>query len=274
MQATKKQYKHCLVITDAFSKFVWIYPVKTTSAEEVVNKLILQESVFGSPVRMITDRGSAFRSDLFKKFCEEKNIETVLTTTGVARSNGQVERQNQIIKSALIKMSMEKPDEWFKHCAKLQKAMNSSYQRAIGMSPFEVMIGIPMKTELLPEIKEILEKEQLAILNDNRLEVREVARANIQKIQTEAKRTFNKTRKNATMYAIDDLVAIKRTQFLPGLKLHSLYLGPYRVTKIKRNERYDVEKIGSHEGPNKTSSSAEFMKPWSQGEICYSDDSE
>lgn len=152
MQATKKQYKHCLVITDAFSKFVWIYPVKTTSAQEVVSKLILQESIFGNPVRVVTDKGSAFRSDLFRAYCEEKNIEVILTTTGVPRSNGQVERQNQIIKSALIKMSMGKPDEWFKCCAKLQRAMNSSFQRAIGVTPFEVMFGIVMKTEILPEI--------------------------------------------------------------------------------------------------------------------------
>lgn len=103
--------------------------------------------------------------------------------------------------------------------------------------------------------------------------MRRIASENIQKIQEEAKNTFNKKRKKANMYAMNELVAIKRTQFLPGLKLHSLYLGPYKVTKIKRNERYELEKVGNHEGPIKTSSSADFMKPWSQGEICYSDES-
>lgn len=58
-------------------------------------------------------------------------------------------------------------------------------------------------------------------------------------------------------------MAIKRTQFGPGLKLKPKYLGPYRVTKLKRNDRYDVEKTDSSaEGPICTSTCAEYMKMW------------
>lgn len=60
----------------------------------------------------------------------------------------------------------------------------------------------------------------------------------------------------------DDLVAVKRTQFVNGNKLAHAFYGPYRVTKVKPNERYDVEKVGSHMGPNITSTSAEYMKKW------------
>lgn len=59
------------------------------------------------------------------------------------------------------------------------------------------------------------------------------------------------------------MVAIKRTQFGAGLKLRPKYLGPYRVTKVKRNDRYDVEKLDTHnEGPGRTSTSADQMKRW------------
>ena len=37
--ATTKAYKHILVIVDGFSKFVWLYPTKSTTTKEVLNKL-------------------------------------------------------------------------------------------------------------------------------------------------------------------------------------------------------------------------------------------
>lgn len=84
----------------------------------------------------------------------------------------------------------------------------------------------------------------------------------ILKIQRENKKTFDSKRKEAITYDIGDQVAIKRTQFGSGLKLKKKNFGPYQITKIKGNDRYEVNKIGIHEGPHKTSSSAENMSPW------------
>lgn len=48
------------------------------------------------------------------------------------------------------------------------------------------------------------------------------------------------------------MVAIKRTQMGPGLKLKPKYLGLYEIVKIKGNNAYDVEKVGQHEDPVRT----------------------
>lgn len=37
LELTCKKYKHLLVIIDAFTKFVWLYPTKSTTAQEVIN---------------------------------------------------------------------------------------------------------------------------------------------------------------------------------------------------------------------------------------------
>lgn len=76
---------------------VWIYPVRTTKSEEVIKKLEFQTEVFGNPVRVVSDRGAAFTSNAFKEYCERNRIQHVLTTTGIPRGNGQVERMNRII---------------------------------------------------------------------------------------------------------------------------------------------------------------------------------
>lgn len=81
-------------------------------------------------------------------------------------------------------------------------------------------------------------------------------------MQEENKRVYDRKRKPAIQYKVGDVVAIRRTQFGSGLKIHPQYLGPYRIVGVKGNERYEVEKIGSHEGPKATSCSADGMKPY------------
>ncbi|GFY73688.1 transposon Tf2-6 polyprotein [Trichonephila inaurata madagascariensis] len=92
LPSTNKSYQHVLTVVDAFTKFTWLYPVKTVSAENALEKLKLQQKTFGNPVRIITDRGSAFTSKLFNDYCTEENIQHLQIATGIPRGNGQVER--------------------------------------------------------------------------------------------------------------------------------------------------------------------------------------
>ena len=71
------------------------------------------------------------------------------------------------------------------------------------------------------------------------------------------RRAFNKRRKKATIYKTGDLV-----QGGPGLKLHSKFLGPYRVMKVPGNNRYIVQREGEHEVPRTTSTAADHMEWW------------
>ena len=88
-------------------------------------------------------------------------------------------------------------------------------------------------------------------------------KAQIVKVQEENRNNYNKNRREPIKYELGCLVAIKRTQFGSGLKLIPKYLGPYRITKIKRNDRYDVEKVDVNtSGPLRTSTAADHMKPW------------
>lgn len=58
----------------------------------------------------------------------------VLVTTGIPRDNGQVETLSSVI--IAIVLSVENPEQWFKHVSSVQMALNSSYQRSIAMTPF------------------------------------------------------------------------------------------------------------------------------------------
>ncbi|GFS48055.1 retrovirus-related Pol polyprotein from transposon 17.6 [Trichonephila inaurata madagascariensis] len=103
LPSTNKSYPHVLTVVDAFTKFTWLYPVKTVSAENALEKLKLQQKTFGNLVRIITDRGSAFTSKLFNDYCTvcEENIQHLQIATGIPRGNGQVERIHRTLIQSL-----------------------------------------------------------------------------------------------------------------------------------------------------------------------------
>ncbi|XP_033363079.1 unconventional myosin-XVIIIa-like [Bombus vosnesenskii] len=107
-----------------------------------------------------------------------------------------------------------------------------------------------------------IEDEQAVVFQEERDQLRTDAKRRIEEIQARDKWTYNKRRKKATAYRTGDLVAIERMQKGPGLKLHPKFLGPYRVIKVLRNDRYIVQREGEHEGPRTTSTAADHMKWW------------
>ncbi|XP_060806011.1 uncharacterized protein LOC132902953 [Amyelois transitella] len=133
------------------------------------------------------------------------------------------------------------------------------------MTPFELMFGVKMRDKD-DGILKLIEEEIIQEVNDKRQELREKAKESIRKIQEENVKYYNRKRKEAFSYDIGDLVAIKKTQFSQGSKLYPKFLGPYEVTEKKRNDRYVLNKIGTAEGPIKTTSSADYMKPWVSSE--------
>ncbi|GBM25476.1 hypothetical protein AVEN_261587-1 [Araneus ventricosus] len=78
----------------------------------------------------------------------------------------------------------------------------------------------------------------------------------------EKRRNYNKKRKKAHHCKVGDFVPFQRTQFGTGLKLLPKFFGPYEVIKIMLKDRYDVKKVGQHEGPNISSTAADHMKLW------------
>lgn len=260
--STRKNYNHLFVVIDSFTKFTWIYPTKTTNAEVVIDRLTRQAGNFGNPRRIISDRGTAFTSNAFADYCKNEDIEHILIVTGVPRGNGQVERTNRIIIPVLTKLSHPNPSNWYKHVNLVQQYINSTYTRSIGMTPFQLLTGTNMKLKNDLELRQIIEQEIIEEFQEERNSFRDKAINNLQKIQEENQRTANSKRKKATLYKEGDLVAIKRTQKGPGLKLHPAFFGPCKIISVLRNDRYLVEKIGEHNGPHRTSTSADNMKRW------------
>ena len=262
LPSTKKAYKFIFVVIDAFTKFVWLHPTKSTTTAEVIDRLEKQSMTFGNPGRIVSDRESAFTSTQFAEYCREQDIGHVKIVTGIPRGNGQVERVNRTLIPLLTKLAAPEPGHWHKYIGCAQRYLNHVPSRSTGVTPFHLLVGTRMRLKDDPMIKEIMENEAVTAFQTTRDQTREQARVAITKVQQENRRTYDKRRKEPARFKLNELVAIRRTHMGPGQKFCTKFLGPYRVSKTLRSDRYLVDKVGEHEGPRSTSTSIDYMKPW------------
>ncbi|GFT38429.1 transposon Tf2-6 polyprotein [Trichonephila clavipes] len=229
-----KVINNIFTVVDAFTKFTWLYPVKTVSAESALEKLKQQQKTFGNPIRIISDRGSAFTSKLFNDYCDEENIQH-------------------------LQIATDDSTKWYKYVDRLQRILNSTISRSTKWTPFELLVGIKKRNKEDILIKDTSRRNGERITRTTRI-FKKRCKKNIETLQSENRKTYNRRRKKASLYKEGDLVAIQRTQFGAGLKLRPKFLGPYKVTKVNSKDRYEVEKVGQHDGPNSTTTSADLMK--------------
>ncbi|GFV94807.1 retrovirus-related Pol polyprotein from transposon 17.6 [Trichonephila clavipes] len=168
LPSTNKSYQHIFTVVDAFTKFTWLYPVKTVSAESALEKLKQQQKTFGNPIRIISDRGSAFTSKLFNDYCDEENIQHLQIATGVPRGNGQVERIHRTLIPVLTKLSLDDSTKWYKYVDRLQRILNSTISRSTKWTPFELLVGIKMRNKEDILIKDLLLEEMAKELLEQR----------------------------------------------------------------------------------------------------------
>lgn len=200
-----------------------------------MKKLYKIFKIFGNPQRLICDAGTAFTSKQFQTFCTVRHIKLFINTVGMPRGNGQVERLNQTIISALSSLSSGVDSGgWEANLVKLQHGLNGTNHRITQTSPCEAFLGIPLKADNDMCVNETpvdvtqLRKQIAKKLEDNRLYQNE---------------QFNKRRRPAPKYKIGDLVLTKiisHTNTGTSKKLLLKYRGPFRVKEIIGNDRYKV----------------------------------
>lgn len=239
-----------------------MYPVKSTTAKDVISKLEIQKSIFGNPAQIISDRGSAFTSNEYQDYCKNEGIRSICVTTGLPKANGQIERLNRTIVPVINKLVLEDPSKWYRHISRVQQVLNATYHRSTNTTPFELMFGARMRDKSDLELKSLIEEEFQEQFESNRDSLRQSAKEQILKVQAENRKTYNLRRRKPNTYQLGDLVAVKKIQLGPGTKMKPKFVGPYKIVKIKPNDTYDVERVSGSTGPLRTSTCAEYMKAW------------
>ena len=97
---THKSHEY-VIICDAFSKYPFVYKVKSKSAQSLCMHLLELISQYEPPMSLSTDNGPPFASDELTEFLMCHCIAHHTSSPHFPRSNGFIERQVRIIQTAL-----------------------------------------------------------------------------------------------------------------------------------------------------------------------------
>ena len=96
--------KTLLIIIDAYSKWLEVFSVPSTSSESTISKLRTVFSTHGLVKVLVSDNGLAFTSQEFKEFIQRNEIRHVFTPPYHPASNGLAECAIKTVKKGLRKM--------------------------------------------------------------------------------------------------------------------------------------------------------------------------
>ena len=137
----EKDKMYYLILVDSYSKWVEVFPMRTTTAEKTIEVLRGCFARFGLPQMLVSDNGPQFTSSLFQNFMQSNGIEHKLVPAYHPSSNGAAERTVQIVKRALEKISREKErDGSFRYLSQFLFTYRITPQSTTGKSPSELFL--------------------------------------------------------------------------------------------------------------------------------------
>lgn len=137
-------YRYLLTMIDRTTGWPEVVPLKDITALSVSEAVYAQWITrFGCPLRITTDQGRQFESNLFTQLTKQLGITKIHTSAYHASANGKVERLHRVIKSAL--MARGNTHNWLQELPTILMGLRASLRDDTQISPFELVHGTTMK---------------------------------------------------------------------------------------------------------------------------------
>ncbi|GJZ32638.1 putative ribonuclease H-like domain-containing protein [Tanacetum coccineum] len=92
--------KYCLVVTDDYSRFTWVFFLATKDETSGILKSFITEveNLVDTKVKIIRcDNGTEFKNRVMSEFCEKKGIKKEFSVARTPQQNGVAERRNRTL---------------------------------------------------------------------------------------------------------------------------------------------------------------------------------
>ena len=149
-----------LVLIDAYSKWIEVFPMTSTTSEATIHKLQTVFAQFGLPETLVSDNGPNLVSAEFEEFLQRNGITHVTSSPYHPATNGLAERAVQIFKQGMRKVKDGKLSD---RMARFLFSYRITPQSSTGISPAELLQGRKLRSRLdllKPSIATQVEKKQ------------------------------------------------------------------------------------------------------------------
>ncbi|KAL3969834.1 glutaminyl-tRNA synthetase [Sarotherodon galilaeus] len=224
-----------MTIVDRFSKaahFVALpkLPTALETARHLTNHLF---RLHGIPEDVVSDRGPQFTSRVWKEFCSALGAKVSLSSGYHPQSNGQTERTNQELETALRCVVASNQTIWSDQLPWVEYAHNSLTSSATGQSPFEASLGYQPPLFPALEGEHFVPSVQFHLRRCRR--VWRATRAALLRTKERNKLLADRRRTPAPEYTIGQKVWLS-TRFVPvhteSKKLTSTFIGPFEIAAL------------------------------------------
>lgn len=142
LDESSQHHKWCLTVVDLYSRFPFIFPIKSLKPQEVCQCFVQIFCTFGVPSKIITDMGTNFCSELNADFAKVFGFMHSLCTPGRKEATGLAERHNANIEKMLhqVLISNNKRN-WANLCPLMAWGLRDTVNETTGLTPFELVFG-------------------------------------------------------------------------------------------------------------------------------------
>ncbi|GKT33572.1 hypothetical protein ADUPG1_007433, partial [Aduncisulcus paluster] len=160
--------KYVLSAIDTFTRFIELFPIQSTSAEEA-GKVLLNRFItrYGVPGIIRSDNGSQFVNSLWECIIKSLGLKHHRVIVENPQGNGIVERSNKellrFLKAILGSRKIRK-DEWDEAIYICRFYMNTQVNSSTGLTPFEMAFA-RKGTEMMDLFKKSIHIEDLKLSN-------------------------------------------------------------------------------------------------------------
>ena len=241
---TKEGNKYIIVAMDYFTKWPEAKPVKEANAKETA-RFIYEDIIcrHGSPMKILSDRGSHFNNNMIKELMTRFKIKHGFSTSYHPQTNGLVERFNKTLCEALAKLQND--NDWDERIAPVLFAYRNKINTSTKMRPSYLVYGRKLRITEDEKDEETSISDRVVQLMDKIPIVRQEAKSNVEKAQLKQKEYHDNKFKRKSRFDIGDKVllydAAKEKQW--SGKLEDKWKGPYYIHKEVVNGSYQLKEI-------------------------------
>jgi hypothetical protein len=255
----ESEYKYVLVLYDDFSEICHLEACITATMEMAARGLMEWASIYGWPQVLVSDNASHFKNQVVERVCALTGTEQRFTVANTPFSNGTGERMvGEVVRafrSTLLDREVS-PKDWVEVIKPVQLALNTSFRKRLGATPFEIMFGRQARTALTA-----------ALIRDGDEGTWGVEPVDLSDIQTHCKKLVEELRNmhrsiakahekqrkrgrelaskgSLPNFAVGDFVLKARVrQAGRTAKLAATWCGPYRITAAAEGHVFEVQHL-------------------------------